>query len=107
MRVGKMRNKVVLTTHTPVSDGAGGWTSSNATLATVWADMLPMGADKILRYGMTIEQQAFELILHWPFSTDIDSKKAITVDGVGYRIKSVMPLSNMKDGVKLIIARVE
>ncbi len=102
-----MRNKVVLTTHTAVSDGAGGWTSTSATLATVWADMTPMGADKILRYGMTLEQQAFELNLHWPFSTDIDSKKAITVDGVSYRIKSVMPLSNMKDGIKMIIAKVD
>lgn len=102
-----MRNKVVVTQHTAVTDGAGGYTSTSATLVTVWGQVKPLSSDTILRYGMTIEQQAFEVFIFWAFSTTLDSKDLCTIDGDSYRIKSVMPVSNMKNGLRLIVVKVQ
>lgn len=107
MRTGLLRNKVVVTQYTAASDGAGGQTGSGATLLTAWGQLNPLSSDVILRYGMTIEQQAYELIMLWAFSTTLDSKDTLTVDSENYRIKSVMPISNMKNGLKLIVIKVK
>lgn len=107
MRTGRKRNKVVVTQYTAVSDSAGGQTATSATLLTAWGELIPLSSDVILRYGMTIEQQAYELIMLWAFSTALDSKDTLTVDSESYRIKSVMPVSNMKDGLKLIVVKVK
>ncbi len=82
MKTGRLRNKVVITQYTDSSDGAGGQTSTGSTLFTGWGELKPLSSDVILRYGMTIEQQAFELTLLWAFSTAIDSKDTVTVDSV-------------------------
>lgn len=48
-RLGKMRHRVEIQTETLAADGGGGGASTWATVATVWAEVIPLSGMEALR----------------------------------------------------------
>jgi len=46
---------------TLTGDGQGGRTGSHATVATVWAAIIPLSVSKSLSYGIPLKNKAYEI----------------------------------------------
>lgn len=58
MAIGSLRHRVVIQRSTTADDGKGGQTDAWATLATVWAEVLPMrGNERRMAGALTAEIQ--------------------------------------------------
>jgi SPP1 family predicted phage head-tail adaptor len=70
MRIGKMRHLVRIEAPNNISDGAGGEVTAWASLATVWAELLPQGGTKIDEADLiSIGQQRYKL--HMRYRRDV------------------------------------
>jgi SPP1 family predicted phage head-tail adaptor len=99
MRIGKLRHRVRIEQPANTSDGAGGEVTAWAAIATVWAEILPLGGAKIDEGNViSVGQQRYKL--HTRYRADVTPAcRIIWLDGaraVDLRIDSVADLDGRR-----------
>jgi len=62
--VGQLRERIILSTGIKGADGAGGFTfTPDFTSSTVWADINPMSAKRLLELGRDVSQTTYEVTI--------------------------------------------
>lgn len=65
VRSGDMDHQVQIQQATYTSDGQGGRTAVYATVATVWANLMPITANRAQAYGMSMNDKPHEIDMRW------------------------------------------
>jgi SPP1 family predicted phage head-tail adaptor len=99
MRIGKLRHQVRFEQPANTSDGAGGEVTAWSAIATVWAEILPLGGAKIEEgNSITVGQQRYKL--HTRYRTDVTPAcRVIWLDGarvIDLRIDSVADMDGRR-----------
>lgn len=104
MRIGKLRHRVRIEQPANISDGAGGEITVWTPLASVWAEVLPMGGAKIDEGNViSVGQQRYKL--HMRYRSDVTPAcRLVWLDGarsVDLRIDSVADLDGRRRALLL------
>ncbi len=92
IKAGDLRYRVTVKRNTNSADGYGGFTSSQSTVGTFWADRTYLGGNMIFRDGKRILQTGIELILRKNTATTNIQRGDVlflTNDTNKYRINSM------------------
>ena len=92
IKAGDLRYRVTVKRNTNSADGCGGFTSSQSTVGTFWADRTYLDGNMIFRDGKRILQTGIELILRKNTATTNIQRGDVlflTNDTNQYRINSM------------------
>ena len=86
MSIGKLNRRVSIQEETRVADGAGGFTRTWATIATVWGKLTPKSGSEALIALQQTNTQLFSLKIR--YRTGITTAKRVLISGEAYNIRN-------------------
>jgi SPP1 family predicted phage head-tail adaptor len=84
VRAGDMSRQVRIKKYTQSSDGQGGRTGTASTVATVWANIIPVAANRVQAYGLTMTNKPYEIDMRYndtDFTVDEDDVLEVVETG--------------------------
>ncbi len=66
MKIGQLRKQIHVQAEQPMPDGAGGYALAWATVATVWASLLPLSGREAFSAGHHEGRVTHKIIMRWP-----------------------------------------
>ena len=89
-RRGEMREKIVIQSVNPTTDGQGGMTEGTpVTVATMWAKVSPFSASRTLKYAQVAGSQGYEITFNYRGDITINEKNLIAWNSKSLAIHSV------------------
>ena len=105
VRAGDMTIEVYIKQPTLTEDGQGGRTGTPATVATVWANVIPLAASRALAYGMVMNNKPHEVDMRWEedaYTLDEDTTLVEVVSGRILHVHSVIDVDRKAERAKLV-----
>lgn len=104
--IGRMDRRITIERKTRVSDGMGGYTESWGELATVWAEIRPLGAREVWDAMRVSAETRFRVRIRWrgdsngaPYYTSADR---VIWQGRTYGIEQVVEIGR-RAGLQLLM----
>jgi len=86
MSIGKLNRRVKIQEETRTTDGAGGFTRTWATIATVWGKLTPMSGREALDAAQQTNMQKFALKIR--YRTGVSTAKRVLISDDVYNIRN-------------------
>lgn len=105
VRCGDMQHQVHIQQGTPTGDGQGGRTSDYATVATVWANLMPITANRVQAFGVTMNNKPHEVDMRWEneaYTVTEDDKLEVVETGQVLYVHSVLNVDKRYERMKLV-----
>ena len=105
VRSGDMDLQVYIKQNTLTEDNQGGRTGSPSTVATVWANIIPLSANRALSYGIVMTNRPAEVDLRWEddaYTLTEDDYLEEVVSGRKHYIHSVINVDRRSERAKLV-----
>lgn len=105
VRAGDMDHQVEIKQATQTSDGQGGRTSVFATVATVWANLIPLPAGRTQAYGLTMNDKPHEIDLRWEntaYQVSEDDQLEVVETGQLLYVHSVLNVDKRYERMKIL-----
>ncbi len=97
--IGRLRYKVELQSATNSSDGAGGYTSSFNTIASLFADIRPSSGDESYRQGKVQDKTTHKIYIR--HRNDVKTNYRISYDQRIFNIKSILNIDERNRFIEL------
>ena len=105
VRAGDMSIQVYVKQQTLTEDGQGGRTGAMSTVATVWANIIPLAASRAMSYGMVMTSKPHDVDMRWEankYTLDEDTVLVEVVSGRTLYIHSVIDVDREAERAKLV-----
>ncbi len=90
MKIGDLRKQMTLQAEQQTSDGAGGYALAWVDVATVWADIAPVGGNEYLAAGRLEAQVTHKITLRWRPDITPNASMRLTYGARLFNIRAVL-----------------
>ncbi|MDE1901664.1 MAG: phage head closure protein [Alphaproteobacteria bacterium] len=90
MKIGDMRKQISIQQEQPTPDGAGGYALAWVTLATVWADIMPVSGRETFAAAHLEGRVTHKITLRWRGDVAITSDMRVLYNTRAFNIHAVM-----------------
>lgn len=102
---GQFRHKVLVERQVRVDDDLGGFTTSYATVGTVWCEQLPLSYGERFYQGQVEHTEDFDLLFRAQQTWSLDPREAdqlrITFQNAYYRVRNISAVDARNEYIKL------
>jgi len=98
MQAGKLDRRITIEDLQRTSDGAGGWTETWVTLATVWAEKRKQSGDEAFRAGGVVPAET--IVFRTQYLSGVTPEARVKYDSETYDITSVREIGR-REGLEL------
>lgn len=102
MRAGRLDRRIIIEQNTPTLNSHGDEVDSWATLATVWAEFVPLRGAEKFQSEQTLAQADYRFRIR--HRTDVTPKERIKLNGDIYDITAVLEIRR-KQGTEILAKR--
>jgi SPP1 family predicted phage head-tail adaptor len=90
MTIGTLRQKVSLQSEAQTPDGAGGYTLAWTTLATVWANIIPISGNEVYAAGHLEGHATHKVTIRWRSDITPTTDMRLTYNSRVFNIRAVL-----------------
>jgi len=102
--IGDLRNRVVFKNKARTSDGAGGFTSTWSTVATVWAKVVPISGTERLKAEQLYTPISHKIYVRYSRTVTYTPSMKIEFDGREFAIRTITKIDEGRTEFLEIVA---
>ncbi len=103
MHIGTLRKQVTIQAEQSTSDGAGGYALAWSAVATVWAEITPVGGHKLYAFGHLEGRVTHKITLRWRGDLTLTSAMRIVYGTRSFNIHAVMNRDESNQWADLLV----